>query len=177
MRKAPGPRAADKPGSANAERLRSPPRQKSLAVPTLSGKRAARANNPWQCQNWVANARNLWQCQRWVASKPSAPITPGSANAEWLASRKRQKSLTVPTLDGSEASPSGPPARTPYESSSIAMLASSSARLLPALFACPLTLWNSMSANFSFSASSSSQSSLLATGSFLEFFQPFFIHP
>lgn len=137
MRKAPGPRAAEIFGSANAERLRGPPRQKSLAVPTFSGKRAARTNNPWQCQNWVANARNLWQCQRWVALWPPAP----------------------------------------YESSSIAMLASSSARLLPALFACPLTLWNSMSANFSFSASSSSQSSLLATGSFLEFFQSFFIHP
>lgn len=177
MRKAPGPRAAEKPGSANAGRLRGHARQKNLAVPTLSGNWPPGANNPWQCQNWVANANNPWQCQRSVAKGPRAAEIPGSANAEWLASRKRQKSLAVPTLDGSEASPSGPPARTPYESSSIAMLASSSARLLPALFACPLTLWNSMSANFSFSASSSSQSSLLATGSFLEFFQSFFIHP
>ena len=113
------------------------------------------------------------------------PEIPGSANAGWRGAAARQKSLAVPALGGRRQKSLAVPAlggaspfpRAPYESSSIAMLASSSAWLLPALLAWPLTLWNSISANFSFSASSSSQSSLLATGSFLEFFQSFFIHP
>ena len=93
--------------------FRAVPCQKTLAVPTLGGKRGtdarnpwqcqhwvANARNPWQCQHWVANARNLWQCQHWVAKQRRVPEIPGSANTGWQKGHGRQKTLAVPELSG-----------------------------------------------------------------------------
>ena len=64
-----------------------------------------------------------------------------------------------------------------YSNSSIALFTRKSARLLPSLLAWPRTLLMVRSANFFFSSSRASQSSLLATGSFFEFTQPRLSHP
>lgn len=63
-------------------------RQESLAVPALSGTCAARARNPWQCQNWVAKARKTWQCQLSVARGRHMPEIPGSARTGCARSRR-----------------------------------------------------------------------------------------
>ena len=63
------------------------PRQESLAVPEMAGGNPPRANNPWQCQSWVASTRRV-------------PGNPGSANSGWRRPSGRQESLAVPEMAG-----------------------------------------------------------------------------
>lgn len=68
-------------------------RQRILAVPEMGGGNPPCANNPWQCQKWLARtaacqeslavpelggehpprARKPWQCQPWLGSRYASP--------------------------------------------------------------------------------------------------------
>ena len=67
-------------------------------MPEMAGGNLPRANNPWQCQLWVARALGM-------------PGIPGSANSGWRRPSGCQESLAVPELGGEHP----PHARKPWQ--------------------------------------------------------------
>ena len=68
------------PGSASAGWRRPSGRQESLAVPEMAGGNLPRANNPWQCQLWVARALGMPGIPGSARAERRMPGIPGSAN-------------------------------------------------------------------------------------------------
>ena len=87
-------------GSARAQWHLGCVRQKTLAMPILSGRCQKSLAVPELGGEGPRDARNPWQCQKWLAGTRPASIIPGSANSGWQAPAACQKSLAVPTLGG-----------------------------------------------------------------------------